>query len=229
MIHRRNRIRTIIAQGNPPKGYSANQTFDLVQKEIENLPLPAGYSLEWGGEYEANQIARESLGDKIPLAFGVMMLITLLMFGKVKQTLVIWVVVPMVVSGVVVSLLATNLSFTFPSLLGLLSLAGMLLKNCIVLIDEIDKRLEQGPQSLDTILAASVSRMRPVLLAAVTTIAGMAPLLRDDFFREMAVCIMGGLAFASLLTLIAVPVFYAVAMRKQLVSGSGKVPQETLT
>jgi multidrug efflux pump subunit AcrB len=138
------------------------------------------------------------------------------MFGKVKQALVIWLTVPMIVCGVVVSLLATNLSFTFPSFLGFLSLSGMLIKNCIVLVDEIDKRLAEGAWTLTTVVEASVSRLRPVMLAAGTTIAGMSPLLRDAFFREMAVSIMGGLAFATLLTLVAVPVFYRIAMGQRL-------------
>jgi multidrug efflux pump subunit AcrB len=122
----------------------------------------------------------------------------------------------MIVCGVVVSLLATDLAFTFPSFLGFLSLSGMLIKNCIVLVDEIDKRLAEGEWTLQTVADAAVSRLRPVMLAAGTTIAGMSPLLRDAFFKEMAVCIMGGLAFATLLTLVAVPVFYRIAMGRRL-------------
>ena len=141
-----------------------------------------------------------------------MFLITLLMFGRWRQTIVIWLTVPMVVCGVVLSLLATDMAFTFPSFLGLLSLTGMLIKNCIVLVDEIDKKLAEGARSLEVIAEASVSRLRPVMLAAGTTIAGMSPLLADPFFMEMAVCIMGGLAFATILTLIAVPVFYRIAL-----------------
>jgi len=145
-----------------------------------------------------------------------MFFITVLMFGKVRQTLVIWLTVPMIVCGVVISLLATDLSFTFPSFLGFLSLSGMLLKNCIVLVDEIDKRIAEQTATLDVVAEACVSRLRPVVLAAGTTIFGMAPLLSDAFFREMAVCIMGGLAFATLLTLVAVPVFYRIAMGRAL-------------
>ncbi len=122
----------------------------------------------------------------------------------------------MTVCGVVISLLVTDLAFTFPSTLGLLSLSGMLIKNCVVLVDEIDKRMAEETPSLAVIAAASVSRLRPVMLAAGTTIAGMSPLLADAFFREMAVCIMGGLAFATLLTLVAVPVFYRLALARKL-------------
>jgi multidrug efflux pump subunit AcrB len=183
---------------------------------VEAIELPPGYWFEWGGEFEASIEANEMLIGKVPLAFGIMLLITLMMFGKLRQPIVIWLTVPMTVCGVVVGLLVTDLSFTFPSFLGFLSLSGMLLKNCIVLVDEIDKRFDEQGMTLEVMLQASISRMRPVLLAAGTTIAGMSPLLADAFFMEMAVCIMSGLAFATLLTLVAVPVFYRIALGKRI-------------
>ena len=217
-IYRRDRIRTIQARANPPVGHNPTRTFDRIRGDIEAIPLPPGYRLEWGGEFEASKEANETLTSKIPLAFGVMFFITILMFGKLKQPIVIWLTVPMTVCGVVLGLLATDLSFTFPSFLGFLSLSGMLIKNCIVLVDEIDKRFAEQDVTLETMVQASVSRLRPVMLAAGTTIAGMSPLLGDAFFMEMAVCIMGGLAFATLITLIAVPVFYRIALGKAVTS-----------
>ncbi len=216
MIYRRDRVRTIAALANPPAGYNAARVFASVRPEVEAISLPPGYALEWGGEYEANLEAMTTLSSRIPMALGIMLLATVLMFGKVKQPVVIWLTVPMIVCGVVVSLLATDLSFTFPSFLGFLSLSGMLIKNCIVLVDEIDKRLLEGEWTLETVVDASVSRLRPVMLASGTTIFGMSPLLGDAFFKEMAVCIMGGLAFATVLTLVAVPVFYRIAMGRRL-------------
>jgi multidrug efflux pump subunit AcrB len=109
---------------------------------------------------------------------------------------------------VVLGLLLSGLPFGFTSLLGFLSLSGMLMKNAIVLVDEIDQRIAEGGNALEALKEASVSRLRPVFLAAGTTILGMLPLLTDAFFASMAVTIMGGLAFATLLTLIAVPVLY---------------------
>ena len=215
-IYRKNRIRTIQARANPQRGFNTNSTFQMVRPDVEAIPLPAGYSLEWGGEYEADDEASTTLTAKIPLAFGLMFLVTVLMFGKMRQALVIWLAVPMTVCGVVLGLLITDLSFTFPSFLGLLSLSGMLIKNCIVLIDEIDKRFQEQGFTLEVMTEASVSRLRPVMLAAGTTIAGMSPLLNDAFFMEMAVCIMSGLAFATLITLIAIPVFYRVALGRQV-------------
>ena len=216
VIFRRDRNRTIQVQANPRPGQNAGHAFTQVRPLVEAIELPPGYALEWGGEYEADQDAYRIMLPKIPMAFGVMLLITILMFGRVREAIVIWLSVPMTVCGVVLGLLATDLAFTFPAFLGFLSLSGMLIKNCIVLIDEIDKRLKEGAATLQTMVQGAVSRLRPVMLAAGTTIAGMSPLLADPFFREMAVCIMSGLAFATLLTLLAVPVFYRIALGKRI-------------
>ncbi len=215
-IHRLDRIRTIGVLANPPAGHNATLTFERIRADVEAIDLPPGYRLAWGGEYEANIQANTALGTSIPAALGLMFFMTILLFGSLRQPIVIWLTVPMTVCGVVVGLLITDLSFTFPAFLGLLSLSGMLIKNCIVLVDEIDKRLDENDASISVMAAASLSRLRPVLLAAVTTIAGMSPLLADAFFLEMAVCIMAGLAFATLLTLLAVPVFYRIALGKRV-------------
>ncbi|MFN3239383.1 MAG: efflux RND transporter permease subunit [Pseudomonadales bacterium] len=211
-IYRRDRVRTITAQANAPQGQNVRDAQAMVMTEVDAIKLPPGYHLEWGGEYEANIEANTSLGSKIPLAFGFMMIITILMFGQLRQPIVIWLTVPMIITGVVIGMLATNHALTFPSFLGVLSLSGMLIKNCIVLVDEIDKQMAETGHTVKTIYLASISRLRPVLLAAGTTIAGMSPLLTDAFFREMAICIMSGLLFSTLITLIAIPVFYRIAL-----------------
>lgn len=215
-IYRKERTRTITAQGNPPANHNVNRYFQRVKPDIEAMTLPHGYSFEWGGEFEANKMANDSLTNRIPPAFGLMFFITVLMFGALKQPIVIWLTVPMIICGVALGLLITDLPLTFPSFLGVLSLAGMLIKNCIVLVDEIDKRLDEGEATTYTMMMASISRLRPVMLAALTTIVGMSPLLTDAFFREMAVCIMSGLMFATLLTLVAVPVFYRIALTSRV-------------
>ena len=215
-IFRRNQIRTITAQANPPEGHNVNLFFQAVKKDVETLKLPSGYTREWGGEFENDKMANESLGERMPMAFALMFFITVLMFGALKQPIVIWLTVPMTLCGVAIGLLVTDLPLTFPSMLGILSLSGMLIKNCIVLVDEIDKRLAEDNPTLETMISASLSRLRPVMLAALTTIFGMSPLLTDAFFREMAVCVMSGLMFATLLTLIAVPVFYRIALGSRI-------------
>ena len=208
MLRRLDRIPTLTAQANQPLGENFDAAFNRVRDDIESIPLPEGYSLTWGGEVESSEKAREMLGSKVPLTFGSMFLVTLLLFGRFKQALIIWLTVPMTVCGVVVSLLITDLSFTFPSSLGFLSLAGMLIKNCVVLVDEIDQRVRELGMTHDAIARAAISRLRPVILAAGTTIFGMTPLISDAFFMEMAVCIMGGLALSTLLIMFAIPLLY---------------------
>ena len=139
-----------------------------------------------------------------------MVLISVLLFNAIRQPVIIWLLVPMSVNGVVIGLLGTGMPFTFTALLGLLSLSGMLIKNGIVLVEEIDLVRAEGRPLREAIVEASVSRLRPVMLAAVTTILGMLPLLGDAFFVSMAITIMGGLAFATILTLVAAPVFYLI-------------------
>ncbi|WP_237134135.1 efflux RND transporter permease subunit [Pseudohongiella sp. O18] len=213
MIIRRDRARTISVLADPVMGKTADEVLRQVRPHIEAIPLPPGYTLTWGGEFEASSEAQASLGAQLPLSFLSMLIISVLIFGKVRQPLIIWLVVPMSVCGVVAGLLLSNLPFSFTALLGLLSLSGMLMKNAIVLVDEIDAQREEGKDDFKAVVDASVSRLRPVFLAAATTILGMIPLLSDAFFASMAVTIMGGLAFATVLTLVAVPVFYAILFR----------------
>jgi len=174
------------------------------------MELPPGYSLVWGGEYEDSTNAQSSLASALPGGFLMMILTTVLLFGKVKQPAIIWLTVPLATIGITAGLLSLNGAFDFMGLLGALSLIGLLIKNAIVLIDEIDQQIEAGIESFKAILDSAVSRMRPVMMAAATTILGMIPLLSDVFFVNMSIIIMAGLAFATVLTLIFVPVLYAI-------------------
>ncbi len=210
IIHRRDKQRTITIEADPPGEANTNEAFQAVRPLVEALDLPKGYGLEWGGEYENSRDAEAALAGAMPLGFLGMILITVVLFARVRQPLMIWLCVPMAVCGVTPMLLLTGQPFGFMALLGFLSLSGMLIKNAIVLVDEIDVRIGDGHHRHKAVLDAGVSRFTPVLLAAGTTILGMIPLLFDVFFSAMAVTIMGGLAFATVLTLVAVPVFYVL-------------------
>ena len=175
--------------------------------------MPVGYVLEWGGEYEDSINAKAGLGASLPIAFLLMILTSIFLFGKLKQPAIIWLTVPLAIIGITAGLLATGGAFDFMAMLGALSLVGLLIKNAIVLIEEIDQQIEAGKDGYEAILDSCVSRMRPVMLAAATTILGLIPLLSDIFFVNMSVTIMAGLGFASLLTLIVVPTLYAVFFR----------------
>lgn len=208
LYHRRDRVPTLTVMGNIPADVTATVARNEIVDVIESMELPIGYKMEWGGEFESSGDAQKSLATQLPLSFLIMLLITVLLFMSLRQPLIIWLLVPMSVNGVVIGLLATGFPFSFTALLGLLSLSGMLIKNGIVLVEEIDIVRREGGELFESIVSASTSRLRPVMLAAGTTILGMAPLLPDAFFKSMAVTIMGGLAFATVLTLIAAPTFY---------------------
>ncbi len=208
LYHRRDRVATITVQADVPPEVTAASVHSEIRAAVELLALPPGYSMAWGGEFENSSNANESLRRQLPISLLIMVLISVILFNALRQPLIIWLLVPMSVNGVVLGLLGTGLPFTFTALLGLLSLSGMLIKNGIVLVEEIDLVRKDGLGLDDAIVKACVSRLRPVVLAAATTILGMAPLLGDAFFVSMAVTIMGGLAFASILTLIAAPVLY---------------------
>lgn len=215
LLHRRDRVPTLTVSADIPVDLTAATVFSEIHELIEAMDLPPGYKMEWGGEHESSADANASLGGQLPLSGLIMVLISVLLFNAIRQPIIIWLLVPMSVNGVVIALLGTGLPFTFTALLGLLSLSGMLIKNGIVLVEEIDLVRAEGKKMRDAIVEASVSRLRPVLLAAVTTVLGMVPLLGDAFFKSMAVTIMGGLTFATVLTLIAAPVFYLIFFSRE--------------
>ena len=184
--------------------------FCRLRPQIESIELPADYFLEWGGEYEDTAKARDPLVASLPIFVAMMVLITIALFNSLKEPLIIWLCVPLALIGVTGGLLVTAQPFGFMALLGFLSLMGMLIKNAVVLIDEIRIQKSEVPDLLTAILNAGTSRLRPVAMAAATTALGMVPLLLDAFFVAMAVTIIFGLMFATLLTMIIVPVLYAI-------------------
>jgi len=213
LIHRRDRERTLSVLGEPAAGETANEALARIQQQVEAIKLPDGYRMEWGGEIESSTDAQASMGVGMMLGFLTMFLITVILFGEVRPPLIIWLIVPMAVNGVVIGLLLADVPFGFMAMLGFLSLFGMLIKNAIVLLEEIELQNHESGDHYNALINASISRLRPVSLAAITTILGMVPLLWDAFFLDMAVTIMGGLAFSTILTLIAVPVFYSLMYR----------------
>lgn len=214
IIRNRNRAHTIIASANPI-GPLASPLFNRLRPQIEAIPLPSGYMLEWGGEYEDGVNASKPLFAALPGGFILMIIASILLFGHIRQPLIIWLVVPMAIIGITAGLLLTGGAFDFMAMLGGLSLVGLLIKNAIVLIEEIDLQKEQGKELFQAIVESSVARMRPVLMAASTTILGLIPLLVDVFFMNMSIAIMAGLGFATILTLVIIPVLYAIFFKAE--------------
>ena len=212
ILIRRDRMRTITVFADPRVG-TASALFARVRPQIEALELPADYTLEWGGEYEDSRNAQGPLLASLPLFVLLMIVITIVLFNSLRQPLVIWLNVPLALIGVTAGLLVTGQPFGFMALLGFLSLIGMLIKNAVVLVDEINLQLAEGRDALEAIVGSCASRLRPVAMAALTTALGMIPLLLDAFFIVMAVTIIAGLMVATVLTMVVLPVFYAIVFR----------------
>ncbi|ELC3206075.1 multidrug efflux RND transporter permease subunit VmeV [Vibrio parahaemolyticus] len=215
LIQRRDRKRTltVLADHDVLSDDTAASLFARVQPKVMALHIPEGYEITWGGEYESSKDAQEGLFGSLPMGYLLMFIITILLFNSIKKPLVIWFTVPLSIIGVAFGLLTTNMPFSFTAFLGLLSLSGMILKNGIVLLDQINLELESGKDPYLAIVDSAISRVRPVSMAALTTILGMIPLVFDAFFGSMAITIMAGLGFATVLTLIVVPVMFAILFK----------------
>ena len=212
-LRREDRIWTIKAQSDPYPEELASELLGRIRPTIEAIELPDGYTLEWDGEYGDSKESNENLAATLPMGFTAMVLIVFILFGTVRQPVMIWLVVPLALIGVVVGLLVTGFPLEFMGILGLLSLSGLLIKNAIVLVDQTDFEIREGTPRFDAVVDAAASRVRPVMMGALTTVLGVIPLFFDAFFQSMAVVLVFGLSFATILTLIIIPVLYAMFFR----------------
>lgn len=213
LVNRQDNERSIKAQCDAAEGYTAAQVQAAFQDKVEAIDLPDGYQLKWDGATASSEEANSSLFMFLPLALGLMAIIIIGLFNNLKQPLIIFMVVPFAFVGIVLGLVTTNTFLTFAGIIGALGLIGMMIKNAVVLLDEINHNIRTGKDRLNATIDAALSRLRPVMMASLTTILGMAPLITDSMFNSTAVVIMFGLAVGSLITLIVVPVLYTVLYR----------------
>jgi multidrug efflux pump subunit AcrB len=181
-----------------------------VREKIEAIKLPPGYSFEWGGEYEDSRKARAALAEPVPFFLAMMVFIVMCLFNSARTTLLIWLIMPLAIIGVTIGLLLTGLPFGFMAVLGTLALAGELIKNQIVVLNKILNETEKGKAPYQAIIDGCTSKLRPVCMVVLTTVLGSIPLLTDPFFGAMAVCIIFGLISAAILSLLVMPVVYAM-------------------
>lgn len=212
ILKREDRVWTIKAQADPFPGQLASELLSRIQPQIEAISLPDGYTLEWDGEYGQSKESNEMLASTIPLGLLAMVLIVVVLFNAIKQAVIIWLVVPLALIGVVFGLVATQIPLEFMGLLGLLALSGLLIKNAIVLVDQMDMEIRQGKPRFSAVIDSASSRVRPVMMGTLTTVLGVIPLYFDAFFQSMSVVLVFGLLFATLLTLVIIPVLYAMMM-----------------
>ncbi|MBI9061611.1 MAG: efflux RND transporter permease subunit [Marinilabiliaceae bacterium] len=210
IIRRYDGQRAIKAMCDPIDGYTGNDLMAELKDKIEAIPLPEGYSLTWLGEIKSSNQANEGLAENMPLAFLLMIIIVIGLFNNFKQPIIIFLLMPLAFIGVIMGFLVTGIYFGFFSIIGTLGLMGMMIKNAVVLLDEINIQVNSGKDRLTAVIDSTISRVRPVMMASLTTILGMLPLMWDDMFKSMAVAIMFGLLIGTIITLIVVPVLYAM-------------------
>ena len=185
-----------------------------IRDEIEAIPLPDGYTMRWVGEGEVQGEAIGNLMKFVPITLFLILAILLLLFNSWRKVILILLCLPFVFCGIAPSLLLTGQPMTFMAIIGMLGLIGMMVKNAIVLVDEINRlQTEEKSTPYTAVLEATVSRVRPVLMASLTTIVGMIPLVGDPMYSSMAITIMGGLTVGTIITLILLPLFYAALFR----------------
>ncbi|MCG7561739.1 efflux RND transporter permease subunit [Pseudoalteromonas sp. McH1-42] len=210
VIWRYNRHRAITVQASPIEGMTPAVLRQSVLEKFEQIKLPEGYKLHWFGEHKSTTDSNEDLKPGMLPMFGVILLILVGLFNAIRPMLIIMLLLPFVMIGVSAGLQLTGAAFGFVAILGVMSLIGMISKNAIVLIDQINLEKEQGKTPHQAVIDAAVSRVRPVFLAAATTVLGVIPLIPDLFWQGLAVSIMAGLSFGTILTMVFLPVFYSL-------------------
>lgn len=205
-----NRKLSMAAMCDVQPGSTMSEVHSEIRSEIEQMELPEGYTMFWDSQFKDQTEGLQALAKFFPLAFILLVVILIALFGNFKEPAIIIAILPLSLIGVAVGMLLTGFEFGFFPIAGWLGLLGMIIKNVIVLIDEINVQYKSGVPLYNSIIEATVTRTRPVLMAATTTIFGMVPLLFDIVFGGMAATIIFGLTFATLLTLFVTPAIYAI-------------------
>ena len=210
VVMRYNGQRQQRVQCSPYPGVGTEAARKDIAAEISKIKLPLGYSLSWQGEKMASDRSMKYLFNGFPLAIIIIIMILIMLFKDYKKPAIIFCCIPLIFVGVIPAVLITGKPFGFVAIVGVLGLIGMMVKNGIVLMDEINLQISEGVEPRVALLNSSKSRLRPVMMASLTTILGMIPLIPDAMFGSLAVTIMGGLFVGTLITLIFIPIFYAM-------------------
>ena len=213
-VPRYNGQRSVRVQASPVEGIETEKARQAVENALTQIELPVGYELSWQGEKAASDQSMRYLFQNFPLAIILMIAILIMLFKDYRKPVIIFCTIPMVFVGVVITMMICRKTFDFVAIVGTLGLIGMVIKNGIVLMDEINRQIGEGIERRKALVDSAVSRLRPVSLAALTTILGMIPLLTDSMFGSMAAAIMGGLLFGTVITLVFIPVLYALFFKK---------------
>jgi multidrug efflux pump subunit AcrB len=213
VIYRNGCQRAILAQCDPAQNSTPSVTKNSLKKQIEAIPLPPGYAMQWGGEGVMQNTAIMNIIGYVPLVLVIIFILLLLLFNSIKKMLLILFCLPFAAVGIVIALQLTDTPITFMGIIGMIGLLGMLIKNSIVLVDEITRRINEKVDPYTAIIESTINRTRPVIMASATTILGMLPLIFDPMYGSLAVTVIGGLTFGTIITLVLIPIFYAILFK----------------
>ena len=215
MIWRRNLQPTITVCGSIVEGVTGNDVTKEVYNELQSVRdnLPGDLAIEIGGSLEDSKKTLRYLLKPVPIMILLMTILLMLELQDVRKLFIIICTVPLGIIGVVWGLLFFNSSMGMMAQIGTLALGGIIIRNSVVLIDQIKQHLEAGMSPIEAITESAIVRFRPIMLAAFTTVLGLIPLFFSDFWNSMAVTIAAGLTGATLLTLVVLPVLYAIIFK----------------
>lgn len=211
LIWHRNRLPTITVRADIRTKLQPATVVNELAEKMDQLrtTLPSGYLLEVGGAVEESAKGQTSVNAGMPLFLAVVFTLLMLQLKSISRSFIVFLTAPLGLIGVVLFLLLFNKPFGFVAMLGTIALSGMIMRNSLILIDQIEQDIRAGQNQWDAILDATVRRFRPIILTALAAVLAMIPLSRSIFFGPMAVAIMGGLIIATLLTLFFLPALYA--------------------
>ncbi|MDR1543342.1 MAG: efflux RND transporter permease subunit [Prevotellaceae bacterium] len=205
-----NSKRTIQAQCNPITESSANDVLQSIRDEIEKIPLPEGYTMRWCGEHQMQSMAMTNIVKLLPLTAILIILLLIFLFNDLRKMAIVIICVPFAFIGIVPGLLMFGQPFSFVAIVGMIGMSGMLIRNSVVLIDEIDLQIEAGKQRYNAVIDATISRLRAVIMTSTATILGVIPLMSDPMYGALSVTIISGLLVGTVITLILLPILYAM-------------------
>lgn len=215
IIWRMNRMPVVTVRADVPDNVRAPDVSMAIDRQLASIraKLPEGYRIEVGGAMEDSDKAQDSIIEILPLMGFLIVTLLMLQLKRYKQVILALLTAPLGIIGVTGSLLAFHVPFGFVAMLGMISLSGMIMRNSVILLDQISQDIASGMNQWDAIVESTVRRFRPIMLTAAAAILAMIPLTRSVFWGPMAVVIMGGLLVATLLTLLYLPALYAAWFR----------------
>jgi multidrug efflux pump len=215
IVWRRNRLPTITVRADVRGDAQGPDVTTRLNPKLDPLraKLPLGYRIEAGGAFEDSSKGQRSIAAGVPLLVIVVLTLLMIQLHSLSRTLMVVLTAPLGLIGVTLALLAFGKPFGFVAMLGTIALSGIIMRNSVILVDQIDRDIAAGHSPFDAVIGATVRRFRPIVLTAAAAVLAMVPLSRSVFWGPMAVAIMGGLLVATALTLLALPAMYAAWFR----------------